>query len=138
MLKFCVILDFIRDYSSNNIFLYYFLKTITITFSAKIEWIAYTPSKSTKNIEIWLLFGVFSNFLQFWLKISNKVDHSCDPWVLLVLLTPLAPLGRLSSGDIWVLLGSYYKYWSYKCFNSYFLGQPVLIFVNGGKFSKQT
>ena len=28
-------------------------------------------------------------------------------------------------------------YWSYKCFNPYFLDQPVRIFVNGGKFSKQ-
>ena len=34
-------------------------------------------------------------------------------------------------------LGSYYIYWSYKCFNPYFLDQPVLIFVNGGKFSNQ-
>jgi hypothetical protein len=36
-----------------------------------------------------------------------------------------------------LLLGSYYKYWSYKCFNTYFLDQPVRIFVNGGKFSNQ-
>jgi hypothetical protein len=36
-----------------------------------------------------------------------------------------------------VLLGSYYKYWSYKCFNPYFLDQPVRIFVNLGKFSNQ-
>ena len=35
---------------------------------------------------------------------------------------------------ICVLLGSYYKYWSYKCFNPYFLDQPV---VNGWKFSNQ-
>ena len=38
---------------------------------------------------------------------------------------------------IWLLLGSYYKYWSYKCFNPYFLDQPVRIFVNGGKISNQ-
>ena len=36
-----------------------------------------------------------------------------------------------------VLLGSYYIYWSYKCFDPYFLDQPVRIFVNGGKFSNQ-
>jgi hypothetical protein len=38
---------------------------------------------------------------------------------------------------IQILLGSYYKYWSYKCFDPYFLDQPVRIFVNGGKFSNQ-
>ena len=32
-----------------------------------------------------------------------------------------------------VLLGSYYKYWPYKCFDPYFLDQPVRIFVNGGR-----
>ena len=37
-----------------------------------------------------------------------------------------------------VLLGSYYKYWSYKCFNPYFLDQPVRIFVNGGNFPTST
>ena len=31
---------------------------------------------------------------------------------------------------ILVLLGSYYKYWFYKCFNPYFKDQPVRIFVN--------
>ena len=36
-----------------------------------------------------------------------------------------------------VLLGSYYKYWSYKCFIPYFLDQPVLISVKGGKFFNQ-
>ena len=41
-------------------------------------------------------------------------------------------------GAVWeLLLGSYYKYWSYKCFNPYFLDQPVRIFVNGGKFFDQ-
>ena len=37
----------------------------------------------------------------------------------------------------YLLLGSYYTYWSYKCFDPYFLDQPVRIFVNGGKFSYQ-
>ena len=36
-----------------------------------------------------------------------------------------------------VLLGSYYRNWSYKYFDPYFLDQPVRIFVNGGKFSNQ-
>ena len=36
-----------------------------------------------------------------------------------------------------LLLGSYYKYWSYKCFDPYFLDQPECIFVNGVKFSNQ-
>ena len=31
-----------------------------------------------------------------------------------------------------LLLGSYYTYWSYKCFDPYFLDQPVRTFVNGG------
>ena len=38
---------------------------------------------------------------------------------------------------ILLLLGSSDKYWSYKCFNPYFLDQPVRIFVNGWKFSNQ-
>ena len=45
------------------------------------------------------------------------------------------PTKRLQLNE--VLLGSYYTYWSYKCFNPYFLDQPVRIFVNGGKFSNQ-
>ena len=43
---------------------------------------------------------------------------------------------ELHSSSI-VLLGSYYTYWSYKCFDPYLLDQPVRIFVNGGKFSNQ-
>ena len=39
--------------------------------------------------------------------------------------------------QVLTLLGSYYTYWSYKCFNPYFLHQPVLIIKTGGKFSKQ-
>ena len=34
-----------------------------------------------------------------------------------------------------LLLGSYYTYWSCKCFHSYFLDQLVQISVNGGKLS---
>ena len=37
-----------------------------------------------------------------------------------------------------LLLGSYYTYWSYKCFDTYFLDQPVRIFVNGGNFPTST
>ena len=37
----------------------------------------------------------------------------------------------------YILLGSYYMYWSHKCSDWYFLDQPVRIFVNGGKFSNQ-
>ena len=37
----------------------------------------------------------------------------------------------------YLLLGSYYAYWSRKCVNLYFLDQPVSIFGNIGKFSKQ-
>ena len=36
-----------------------------------------------------------------------------------------------------IFLGSYFTNWSYKFFNPYFLGQPVRIFLNGGKFCKQ-
>ena len=47
--------------------------------------------------------------------------------------TPLDP----SEGVVPILLGSYYTYWSCKCFDPYFLDQPLRIFVNGGKFSNQ-
>ena len=30
--------------------------------------------------------------------------------------------------NVCVLLGSYYKYWPYKCFDPYFLDQPVLTY----------
>ena len=41
------------------------------------------------------------------------------------------------TSTIYILLGFYFTYWSYKFFDPYFLDQPVFLFVNGGKFSKQ-
>jgi hypothetical protein len=38
-------------------------------------------------------FGDFLNFTQFCLNISAKGHLSGNPWFLLVLLTPLTPLG---------------------------------------------
>ena len=75
-----------------------------------------------------------NNQLNSWLWHIIVTYHICRKQLRISLLIResvfFAPMYK-------VLLGSYFTYWSYKCFNPYFLDQPVHIFVNGGKFSKQ-
>ena len=77
--------------------------------------------------------GLFTPLVElrtFWILGKNKLRKICvSGAVVMIQLTLKSPTYA------WVPILS--TYWSYKCFNPYFLDQPVRIFVNGGKFSKQ-
>ena len=66
-----------------------------ICFAANIKLKLKKTQKITKKTGIFrrflLILKAFMQFIQFWLKTSGKTDHGCDPKVLPVLLTPLAP-----------------------------------------------
>ena len=75
--------------------LVHFCANIQLKLKKKIEKKLKKTSKNRHILTIFVDFEGFSGFLPFWLNISAETHQGEKPWVLLILLTPLAPLGAL-------------------------------------------
>ena len=73
-----------RDYNEDPFCSYYLVK---------LEENPKNHKKKQHFLTIFVEFEGIFQFIQFWLNISAKTDLGVEPEVLLVLLTPLAPLG---------------------------------------------
>ena len=64
------------------------------------------------------LFGVI-----VWTKITTKILSRFLPWNF---CSFFGASWELFGASCWLLLGSYYKYWSHKCYNPHFLDCTIL------------